>query len=207
MTSAHTRRHGPADLSAGAHLSPAEGTCLMEAVSVAAQLPWSDSPPCTHPLLAHLARLVNDSVSDRGRRRLAVLVPDLRSAHPATPTDAGYVSARIATTCTARALRIHPSLLLVFLHHSACAALERERRLRSPDPEAAHGPGAGAAPDVLTKVRRGLFGRGPAMRAVEAAVAACCHLDEGDRDRALVGMLEEALSVGRAEQQPPVRVA
>ena len=100
MTSAHTRRHGPVDLSPGAHLSPAEGTCLMEAVSVAAQLPWSDSPSCTHPRLAHLARLVNDSVSDRGRRRLAVLVPALRSAHPATPTDAAYVSARIATACT-----------------------------------------------------------------------------------------------------------
>ena len=128
MTSPHRREGGPVDLSVGAHLSPAEGTCLMEAVSVAAQLPWSDSPPCTHPLLAHLARLVNDSVSDHGRRRLAVLVEDLRNAHPGSPAETAYASARIAGACTGRALGIHPSLLLVFLHRTALAALERERR-------------------------------------------------------------------------------
>ena len=206
MTAPDTRRHGPVNLSAGAHLSSAEGTCLMEAVSVAAQLPWSDSPPCTHPVLAHLARLVNDSVSDHGRQRLAVLVPDLRSAHPATPADAAYVSARIATACTGSALRIHPSRLLVFLHHTALAALERERRLRAPVPENADRPGACAAPDVLTRVRRGLFSRGAAMRGVEAAVAACRHLDGGDRDRALAGLLQEALSVCGGERRPPVPV-
>ena len=204
MTAPHSREGGPADLSVGAHLSPAEGTCLMEAVSVAAQLPWSDSPPCTHPLLAHLARLVNDSVSNHGRRRLAVLVEDLRNAHPASPADTAYVSARIAGACTGRALGIRPSLLLVFLHHSALAALERERRLRSRSPEQPHDRDTSASSDVLTKVRRGLFVRGPAMRAVEAAVAACRPLEEGDRDRALIGLLQEALSVSRADQRRPL---
>jgi hypothetical protein len=38
---------------------------------------WSDSPPCTHPLLASLARLVNDRVSDDTRQSLLSLVPDV----------------------------------------------------------------------------------------------------------------------------------
>jgi hypothetical protein len=56
--------------SVGAHLVPADGACLMEAVSQAAGEPWSDTPACTHPLLSHLARLVNDASSDQGRQEL-----------------------------------------------------------------------------------------------------------------------------------------
>ena len=206
MLSPDMRQPRPVGLSAGAHLSPDEGTCLMEAVSVAAHLPWSDAPSCTHPLLAHLARLVNDSVSDQGRQRLAALVPDLQNAHPANPADAAYASARIATACTRRALRIHPSPLLTFLHHAAVTALEREHRLRSRGPDRVHDRDASPAPGLRTRVRRCLFGRGPAMRGAEAAVAACLRLDEAERDRALAALLQEALLLARTEQPPSVRV-
>ena len=49
MLSPDMRQPRPVGLSAGAHLSPDEGTCLMEAVSVAAHLPWSDAPSSTRP--------------------------------------------------------------------------------------------------------------------------------------------------------------
>jgi hypothetical protein len=49
----------------------------MEMASVLAGEPWSDRPRCTHPLLAHLARLVNDCTSDAGRGRLAPHVPSV----------------------------------------------------------------------------------------------------------------------------------
>jgi len=38
---------------------------------------WSDHPACTHPLLAALARHINDHTSDAGRQRLAGLVPSV----------------------------------------------------------------------------------------------------------------------------------
>ena len=64
-------------LAAGAHRSPRRGACFMEFASYLAGESWSDHPACTHPLLAYLARLVNDHMSDAGRRRLIGLVPSV----------------------------------------------------------------------------------------------------------------------------------
>lgn len=64
-------------LSRGKHRSPRKGACFMEMASVLADEPWSDHPTCTHPLLAHLARLVNDHTSDRNRGELALLIPSV----------------------------------------------------------------------------------------------------------------------------------
>ena len=49
----------------------------MEFASYLAGERWSDHPACTHPLLAELARRVNDCISDRSRQGLVVLVPDV----------------------------------------------------------------------------------------------------------------------------------
>jgi hypothetical protein len=38
---------------------------------------WTDDPACTHPLLASLARQVNDRISDDARQRLLDLVPEV----------------------------------------------------------------------------------------------------------------------------------
>lgn len=88
-------------LSAGKHRNPRKGACFMELASYLAGERWSDHPDCTHPLLAALARLVNDYTSDSARPRLAVLIPSvigltsddprvdarlaLRAAHAALP--------------------------------------------------------------------------------------------------------------------------
>lgn len=64
-------------LSRGKHRSPRKGACFMEMASVLANEPWSDKPSCTHPLLAGLARLVNDNTSDENRGKLAVLIPSV----------------------------------------------------------------------------------------------------------------------------------
>ena len=64
-------------LSRGKHRSPRRGACFMEMASVLAGEPWTDHPRCTHPLLARLARLVNDHTSDDNRSRLAVLIPSV----------------------------------------------------------------------------------------------------------------------------------
>ena len=64
-------------LSRGKHRSARKGACFMEMASVLANEPWSDHPRCTHPLLAHLARLVNDHTSDQNRGELAPLIPSV----------------------------------------------------------------------------------------------------------------------------------
>lgn len=64
-------------LARGKHRSPAKGACFMEMASVLGGERWSDHPGCTHPLLGHLARMVNDLTTDAGRSRLAVLVPSV----------------------------------------------------------------------------------------------------------------------------------
>jgi hypothetical protein len=64
-------------LSRGKHRTPRKGGCFMEFASLLAGEPWSDHPACTHPLLAAVARHVNDLTSDAGRPRLAGLIPSV----------------------------------------------------------------------------------------------------------------------------------
>jgi hypothetical protein len=64
-------------LSPGKHRSPRTGACFMEFASLLAGERWSDHPACTHPLLAAVARHVNDHTSDAARQRLAELIPSV----------------------------------------------------------------------------------------------------------------------------------
>jgi hypothetical protein len=64
-------------LSRGKHRNPRKGACFMEFASMLAGERWSDHPACTHPLLAAVARNVNDYTSDAGRSRLAELIPSV----------------------------------------------------------------------------------------------------------------------------------
>ena len=91
-------------LSAGKHRNPRKGACFMEMASFLAGERWSDHPRCTHPLLASMARLVNDALDDDERPRIAGLVPDVVGL---TSTDFG-VDVAIATRAAAAALPIAP---------------------------------------------------------------------------------------------------
>jgi len=74
----------------------------MELASYLAGERWSDRPACTHPLLASIARHVNDHTSDAGRPRLAPLIPSvigLRSDDP-------RLDARLALLCATHALPV-----------------------------------------------------------------------------------------------------
>ncbi len=76
-----TRQSGQYDvlplLGRGKHRSARKGACFMELASYLAGERWSDSPACTHRLLAHMARLVNDFTDDAERPRLAILIPSV----------------------------------------------------------------------------------------------------------------------------------
>lgn len=80
-------------LSRGRHRHPPKGACFMEYASLLAGTAWSDQPDCTHPLLALVAREVNDETSDTGR---ALLVPLIPSVIGLTPTDPRVSPALVA---------------------------------------------------------------------------------------------------------------
>jgi hypothetical protein len=89
-------------LSPGKHRSPRTGACFMELASLLAGERWSDHPACTHPLLAAVARQVNDHTSDAGRQRLADLIPSVIGL---TGEDL-HIDARIALESATRALPV-----------------------------------------------------------------------------------------------------
>ena len=85
-------------LSRGKHRSPRKGACFMELASYLAGERWSDHPSCTHPLLAAVARLVNDHTTDAGRRDLAGLVPSVIGLTSDDVHVDAYIALRAAIT-------------------------------------------------------------------------------------------------------------
>jgi hypothetical protein len=85
-------------LSRGKHRNPRKGACFMEFASFLAGERWSDHPACTHPLLAHLARLVNDHTSDAGRHHLVPLIPAVIGLTSHDPHVDVRIALRAATT-------------------------------------------------------------------------------------------------------------
>ena len=89
-------------LSRGKHRNPRRGACFMELASYLAGERWSDHPACTHPLLAALARDVNDYISDAARGQLAGLIPSVIGL----TGDDLHIDARIALVCARLALPV-----------------------------------------------------------------------------------------------------
>lgn len=57
----------------------------MEYASYLAGADWSDHPDCTHPLLALVAREVNDETSDAARADLVPMIPSVIGVRPQDP--------------------------------------------------------------------------------------------------------------------------
>lgn len=100
-------------LSRGKHRTPRSGGCFMEFASYLAGESWSDHPSCTHPVLASLARMVNDCSSDEGRSRLTSLIPsviglrgDDRRVAPLLALRAATAALPVASSERQRALSV-----------------------------------------------------------------------------------------------------
>ena len=83
-------------LSKGKHRSPHKGACFMEYASFLAGERWSDHPLCTHPLLAGVARDINDHTSDAHRYRLVPLIPSVVGLNGDDPRVEVGIAARCA---------------------------------------------------------------------------------------------------------------
>lgn len=178
-------------LSRGRHDNPSQGACLMEYVSVLAGQPFSDRPDCTDPLLATIARVVNDRTSDSARPRLAGLAPDLAAARRLTPQQRAQVQAR----CAEMAAWLHP-------HHRglARAAVRTQAQL---DRQRRPGAGQGRWQMLLDRtVRRGRswhYDPHPVLRHLVANA-------DPDRDERLCALLTDCVRDARPEH-PPNRAA
>lgn len=74
-------------LSPGAHSSPEEGMCAMEAVAWLAGEDWSDGPACTSPVIAAFVRSWNDALPDDERQQLRRYIPRLVGTNAGRETD------------------------------------------------------------------------------------------------------------------------
>jgi hypothetical protein len=166
-------------LSRGKHRSPRKGACFMELASYLAGEPWSDHPACTHPLLAAVARDVNDYTSDAGRARLAGLIPSVIGL---TGEDL-HIDARITLLCARRAL---PVAAAERQQTMAVSVLACERVLADLDGRGAGRPG-GAEP------------AGAGAGSARGAVGAQLHPRHPD--------LTKGLSPGRRARHRPRRGA
>ncbi|MFB7460421.1 hypothetical protein [Streptomyces sp. NPDC056188] len=151
------------------HLRPADGMCLMEYVSLLAGAGFSDRPACTDALLAALARMVDDAVSDAGRSRLIHLAPLLVRGAPGAGVRDWVVfhcweAVGAAAAPGSRAER------------RAC----RRRDMARARLQACRWEGRAAAWLRL---------HGPARRAVETAVRVLSALPPAEADRALLRLL------------------
>lgn len=100
-------------LSRGKHRNPRSGACFMEFASYLAGEAWTDHPTCTHPLLASLARMVNDCTSDTARSRLAPLVPSVIGLRGDDPRMRLLIALRAATSALSVTSAEHQHALAV----------------------------------------------------------------------------------------------
>lgn len=85
-------------LSPGRHRSPRKGACFMEMASYLAGERWSDHPQCTHPLVAAMAREINDRVGDSARQELVPLIPSVVGLVSDDPKVDAWIAREAALT-------------------------------------------------------------------------------------------------------------
>ena len=199
-------------LSRGKHRNPRKGACFMEFASYLAGEPWSDHPACTHPLLAGVARDVNDCTTDAGRSRLAPLIPSVIGLIPDDP----HVVPRVTAVCIQHALPVVSQERQYIL---AVALLVGERHLAAMDgrPFDSLEPASKEALDSVpaaTKWARAFtarphrgtpdFARRTAPRAVSCAVEGISQACVSNPDDRLFDLLTAAIAECEAWMPAPV---
>jgi hypothetical protein len=207
-------------LSRGKHRSPRKGACFMEMASYLAGERWSDHPRCTHPLVASVARLVNDRTSDCGRRRLVELIPSVIGLTTNDPRADVRIALRCATTALpiACAERQNVLAVAVLAAERTLATLEggppgrvsgaSERAMDSAPLAACWARSFSSAGDVsVGGFRR--FGAPNAVRVAVAGIAEACAADPDERlYELLVAVIGECEAVrGRVVAEDPANVA
>lgn len=199
-------------LSRGKHRNPRKGACFMEFASYLAGEPWSDHPACTHPLLAGVARDVNDCTTDAGRARLAPMIPSVIGLVPEDP----HLVPLVTAICIEHALPVVSQERQYIL---AVALLVGERNLAALDgrpldslrPEAVEAldgvPAATKWARTFTaRPHRGTpdFERRTAPRAVSCAVEGISQACVSNPDERLYELLQATIAEAKRWMPAPV---
>ncbi|MGN6780620.1 MAG: hypothetical protein ACTHJH_03890 [Marmoricola sp.] len=197
-------------LSPGRHRRPERGACFMEMASWLAGEPWSDHPGCTHPVLAELARRINDTVDDTHRHELVPLIPDVIG----TATTSPRIPPLVTRACALAVLGVPEGRP----HRAAAVALLQAERslvtLGGPSHLAAESVDALAEdPAAAVWATRFISGHGTAaerrthvlddrvaLAVVHTSVGALARLTDGDDH--LVALLRHAIEECRAHVRP-----
>jgi hypothetical protein len=173
-----TRRAGeaefPAVLSRGRHQDADAGVCLMEFTALLAGEDLSDRPQCVHPLVAAVARVVNDAVSDGVRDGLLSRGPAVLG----TNSDDPRISDGITLAAIEAAL---PVALPIW-----ASRLHRERRRL----------GRRLAQPVRPVSARRMRSQ---ERTVRFAAASLAVAPTADADAELVRLLDDVITAARGE--------
>lgn len=174
-------------LAQGSHHGPREGACLMEYVSVLAGLPFDDHPRCTDPVLAAMARQVNDAASDAGRQHLASLAPQLAASTRIAPD-------RVAAMLDLWARAARQTNPLAPEVRDAIVRIERRtHRYRSETMRR----GWRRVYSRLARLNRHPWGLEMALHRLARAIA-----DQPDRDARLWALLNGCLQQAQPPEQP-----
>lgn len=174
----------------------------MELASYLAGERWSDHPTCTHPLLAALARDINDHVGDDTRQGLAQLIPDVIGVNGDDPRVYAWIALEAARTAlpVASAERQRVMAVAVLRCERVLNGLEdrradhlsaETRRLLADVPEAARWA------KCFTKTEWGrarAFERRSAPSIVRCSVEAISNACVQDSDGILAGLLEQTIA-------------
>jgi hypothetical protein len=189
----------------------------MEFASYLAGEPWSDHPGCTHPLLASVARDVNDCTTDAGRSRLAPLIPSVIGLTGDDP----HLVPRLTARCIQHALPVVSQERQYIL---AVALLVAERTLAELDGRPADSlePASKAALEEVPSAARWAreftarphrgqpdFARRTAPRAISCAVEGISQACVSDPDERLYDLLLAAIAECEtwADRPAPVQAA
>lgn len=188
-------------LSPGRHRNPRKGACFMEMASFLAGERWSDHPKCTQPLLAAMAREINDRVGDSARQDLVPLIPSvvgLRGDDPRIDTwiarEAALTALPVVAMSRQRALAVGilrcEAVLaeLDGLPESHLSTRARETLALVPDAEA----WARQFIDTASSRRDAFVSRG-APAVVHQAVAGVAQACVTDPERVLVTLLRRTI--------------
>ena len=206
-------------LSRGKHRNPRKGACFMELASYLAGERWSDHPACTHPLLAALARHVNDRTSDANRQRLAELIPSVIGLTGDDPHVDALIALRCATTALPVASAERQRVMAVAILTSDRVLADLDGR-PSGSLEERSRKALGHAPDAARWARGFISDLGPSPKAFRQQAAPCtvrCAVDAiaqgrtAEPDDALRDLLAETIreyvAWTRRTQQTSERVA
>ena len=189
-------------LSRGKHRNPRKGACFMEFASFLAGEPWSDHPPCTHPVLAAVARDVNDHLADDTRHRIVPLIPEVIGLNEPDPVIGVLLAREVVLAALPISSVRRQRVLAVGLLRCEQVLNELEGRPRG-QASARVESALAAVPDARDWARRFCetlgYGRldkfgsrsGPAI--VHAAVAGIAEAVVDDPDQRLVDLLRKSI--------------